>query len=71
MAYGQKGILIMSKQLIDYMKIHLISLKQDLEDAKNDVPIPEDEYFESDAYYMGAIDTMEHLLSVAPDMMSS
>lgn len=61
----------MSKQLIEYMKIHLISLQQDLEDAKNNVPISEDEYFESDAYYMGAIDTLEHLLSVSPDMMSS
>ena len=61
----------MSKQLIEYMKIHLISLNQDLEDAKNNVPISEDEYFESDAYYMGAIDTMEHLLSVVDDMMKS
>jgi hypothetical protein len=61
----------MSKQLIEYMKLHLISLKQDLEDARDNVPISEDEYFESDSYYMGAIDTMEHLLSVAPDMISS
>ena len=61
----------MSKQLIEYMKIHLISLNQDLEDAKNNVPISEDEYFESDSYYMGAIDTMEHLLSVVDDMMKS
>ena len=71
MVFGQKGILIMSKQLIEYMKIHLISLNQDLEDAKNNVPISEDEYFESDSYYMGAIDTLEHLLSVVDDMMLS
>jgi hypothetical protein len=61
----------MSKQLIEYMKIHLISLQQDLEDIENDVPISEDEYFESDSWYLGAIDTLEHLLSVAPDMMSA
>lgn len=59
----------MSKQLIEYMKIHLISLQQDWEDAKNGVDISDDEYFESDSYYQGAVDTMEHLLSVAPDMI--
>jgi len=58
-----------SSHFMEYMKIHKISLEQDLEDAKNNVPIPEDEYFESDAYYMGAIDTMEHILSVASDIM--
>ena len=47
----------------------ILRLEQDLEDAKNNVPIPEDEYFESDAYYQGAIDTMEHILSVASDIM--
>ena len=61
----------MSKQLIEYMKIHLISLQQDWEDAKNGVDISDDEYFESDSYYQGAVDTMEHLLSVAPDMITS
>ena len=52
------------------MKIHKISLEQDLEDARNNIPISEDEYFESDSYYMGAIDTMEHILSVASDIMN-
>ena len=54
---------------LEYMKIHLISLEQDLEDARNNIPLTEDEYFESDAYYMGAIDTMRHILSVASDIM--
>jgi hypothetical protein len=61
----------MPNQLIEYMKLHLISLNQDLEDARNNVPINEDEYFESDDFYMGAIEATEHLLSVANDMMSS
>ena len=61
----------MSSQLIEYMKLHLISLNQDLEDARNNVPLNEDEYFESDAFYSGAIEATEHLLSVATDMMSS
>ena len=58
-AYGQKGILIM-QQLIEYMKIHLISLKQDLEinpESINVVDIP------------GQIYATEHLLSVAEDIM--
>jgi len=70
-AYGRRVILIKSSKFIEYMKIHLISLRQDLEDAQNNIPIPDDEYFESDSYYMGAIDTMEHLLSVATDIMNS
>ena len=53
------------------MKIHLISLNQDLEDAKNNEPLNEDEYYESDAFYMGAIDATEHLLSVATDIMNN
>ena len=53
------------------MKIHLISLNQDLEDARNNVPLNEDEYFESDAFYMGAIEATEHLLKVAIEFDSS
>jgi hypothetical protein len=45
-----------------YIYIHQISLEQDIEDANNDVPISEDEYYESDAYYEGAIATCRHLL---------
>ena len=29
---------------LEYMKIHLISLNQDLEDARNNVALNEDEY---------------------------
>jgi hypothetical protein len=53
------------------MKLHLISINQDWEDAKNGLDISDDEYFESDSYYQGAVDTMEHLLSVATDIMNA
>jgi len=67
--YGRRVILTKSSHFMEYLKIHKISLEQDLEDARNNVPLNEDEYFESDAYYTGAIDTMEHILSVASDIM--
>jgi len=61
----------MSNQFIEYMKIHRISLEQDLYDARNGIDIPDDEYFGADEYYEGAINTIDHLLSVANDMMLS
>ena len=60
-----------SSAFLEYMKIHLISLNQDLEDARNNEPLNEDEHYESDAFYMGAIEATEHLLSVANDIMNS
>lgn len=48
--------------LREYIKIHMISLEQDVEDANNDIPISDDEYYESDEYYLGAINTCKHLL---------
>jgi len=60
-----------SSHFLEYMKIHLVSLEQDWEDAKNNEPLDEDEYFESDSFYMGAIDATKHLLSVATDIMNS
>ena len=60
-----------SSHFLEYVKLHLISLEQDWEDAKNNVSLPDDEYFESDAFYMGAIDATKHLLSVATDIMNS
>ena len=67
--FGRRVTLTKSSHFMEYLKIHKISLEQDLEDARNNVPLTEDEYFESDAYYIGAIDTMEHILSVASDIM--
>lgn len=60
-----------SSHFIEYMKIHLISLEQDLEDARNNVTLNEDEYFESDSYYMGAIDAISHILEYANGFDSS
>ena len=48
--------------LREYIKIHRLSLEQDIESANNDIPISDDEYYESDLYYEGAIATCEHLL---------
>ena len=67
----QRNFMSKSSSFIEYMKIHLISLNQDLEDARNNEPLNEDEYWESDSFYMGAIDATEHLLSVATDIMNN
>jgi hypothetical protein len=60
-----------SSTFIEYMKIHLISLNQDWEAAKNGEPLKDDEYDPSDDYFQGAIEATEHLLSVANDIMIS
>ena len=57
-------------ELIEYMKIHIFSLKQDWEDTLNGAPLKEDEYDPSDDYFEGAIATAEHLLSVAEDILN-
>jgi hypothetical protein len=51
-----------SSAFLEYMKIHLISLKQDLE-SDNDV--------EYRIHVAGQIQATEHLLSVATDIMNS
>ena len=60
-----------SSVFLEYMKIHLISLKQDWEDTLNRMPLKDDEYDPSDAYFEGAIAATEHLLSVATDIMNN
>jgi hypothetical protein len=62
---GQKGISIMltkSSSFIEYMKIHLISLNQDLEADYN---------VQSKINIQGQIMATEHLLSVATDIMNN
>jgi hypothetical protein len=54
----------MSNSFIEYMKIYLISLKQDKESIS-----PNDEH--SRCVIAGQIIATEHLLSVADDMMLS
>jgi len=56
--------------LIEYIKLHLISLRQDWEDAINNIDLIDSEYHPSDDYFEGAIEATEHLLSVASDMMN-
>jgi hypothetical protein len=52
------------------MKLHLISLNQDWELANDNAPLNEDEYDPSDDYFIGATEAVEHLLSVASDIMN-
>jgi hypothetical protein len=53
----------MSNKLIEYMKLHLISLNQDLDKHR-----PEDTLLVE--YIEGQIFATEHLMSVATDIMS-
>ena len=66
----------MSNQLIEYMKIHLISLEQDLENISQEMEMldPESKACkELDYEYnhmAGQILSTRHLLSVAEDIMA-
>ena len=60
----------MLNQFIEYMKIHLISINQDWEDTLNRAPLKDDEYDPSDAYFEGSVAQIEHLLSVATDILN-
>ena len=60
-----------SSHFIEYIRLHKISLEQDWDAAKNNLPLNEDEYDPSDDYFEGAIAATEHLLSVATDIMNS
>jgi len=62
-AYGQKGILMVTKtsRFLEYMKLHLISLEQDLEENPASIHVVDIE---------GQIYATKHLLSVATDIMN-
>ena len=49
--------------VIEIIKIRKAELEQALEYARNDVPIKDDEYYESDAFYLGAIAECDELLA--------
>jgi hypothetical protein len=53
-----------SSKFIEYMKIHLISLEQDVESIEGTLT-------EDDNYIWGQIVATKHLLSVATDIMNS
>jgi len=75
MGFGQKGILTMltkSSKFIEYMKIHLISLNQDLEECMYVWRTDRDNHDSSKIDYLnGQIIATRHLLSVATDIMNS
>ena len=48
--------------LIEYIKLHLISLRQDWDDAINNIELIDSEYHPSDDYFEGAIEVCNHLL---------
>jgi len=50
-------------EVLEYIQERLLELRQAVEDANNDIPIQEDEYYESDVWYEGAIDALEHVLA--------
>ena len=60
--FGRRVTLTKSSQFLEYIKLHLISLEQDLEsnpESINVIDIP------------GQIEATRHLLSVATDIMNS
>jgi hypothetical protein len=48
-------------ELIEYMKIHLISLRQDIESEEDNLNV---------RYLEGCAHTVEHLLSVGEDILN-
>ena len=63
--FGQRAILTKSSYFMEYMKIHLISLEQDLEQI---------DYVNAHHFYRvkeAEIETTKHFLSVATDIMNS
>ena len=56
--------------LIEYIKLHKLSLIQDWDNAINNIELIDSEYHPSDDYFEGAIEATDHILSVATDMMN-
>jgi hypothetical protein len=61
--YGQRVILTKSSHFLEYIKLHLISLIQDLDNLHST-----DDNFK---FVEGQIEATKHLLSVATDIMNS
>jgi len=65
-------MLTKSSKFLEYMKIHLISLNQDLEDALYIYRTNRDDHNVSNIDYLnGQIVATRHLLSVATDIMNN
>jgi hypothetical protein len=70
--YGQRVILTKSSHFLEYIKLHLISLNQDLEELINNKSNVWQEASDAEENYInGQIKATEHLLSVATDIMNS
>ena len=65
-------MLTKSSKFLEYIKRHLISLNQDMEDAMYVWRTDRDNHDSSKIDYLnGAIEATEHLLSVATDIMNN
>ncbi len=60
-----------SSAFLEYMKLHLISLKQDMELLSTDESYEKEDTMDKIIYLNGQILATEHLLSVATDIMNS
>jgi hypothetical protein len=56
--------MIDNQKLIEHAYGHLLHLQEIWDEAKDGIEIPDDEYFESDAYYEGAIATTEYFIDI-------
>jgi len=50
-------------EVLEYIKQLHFDLQVIMDEAQNDIPIEEDEYYESDEYYLGAINTLSDILT--------
>lgn len=60
-----------SSKFIEYMKLHLISLNQDMELLSTDESYEKEDTMDKIIYLNGQILATEHLLSVATDIMNN
>lgn len=51
-------------ELIEKVHQMRVNMERALEDARKDVPLGDDEYYESDDYYQGAIDTLYKVIQL-------
>jgi hypothetical protein len=51
-------------ELIEKVHQMRVNMERALEDARKDAPLGDDEYYESDDYYQGAIDTLYKVIKL-------
>jgi hypothetical protein len=51
-------------ELIEKVHQMRVNMERALEDARKDAPLGDDEYYESDDYYQGAIDTLYKVIQL-------